>query len=80
MRRHALCESISSSLLKSAKEAQKGGRVRKTALVFVIMAMALVVGGGTALAATIGCNGGVCEGTDRADTLNGSPERDGQHP
>jgi hypothetical protein len=40
------------------------------------MTVALVVGGETALAATIDCSGGVCEGTDRADTLYGSPGQD----
>ncbi len=43
--------------------------MRRTAFVFVIMAMTLVVGGGAALAATINCDGGVCEGTDLSDNL-----------
>lgn len=36
----------------------------------VIMATTLVVGSGVALAATISCDGGVCEGTDLPDNLS----------
>jgi Ca2+-binding RTX toxin-like protein len=50
--------------------------VRRTGLVFVVMAVALVVGSGAALAATIHCDGGVCEGTRDPDTLKGSAARD----
>jgi hypothetical protein len=46
---------------------------------FVIMAMALVVGSGAALAATIRCDGGDCRGTNLSDTLTGSAARDFMH-
>jgi Ca2+-binding RTX toxin-like protein len=50
--------------------------VSRTALMFVVMAVALVVGSGVALAAVIRCDGGVCEGTKERDKLNGSDARD----
>ena len=43
---------------------------------FVAMVVALVVGSGAALAATISCDGGRCEGTRGPDKLTGSPLRD----
>ena len=43
---------------------------------FVVMVAALVVGSGAALAATINCDGGRCEGTRGPDKLTGSPVRD----
>ncbi len=52
---------------------------RTTGLVFLVMAVALVVDGGATLAATIRCDGGVCEGTTDSDTLEGSAARDVMH-
>lgn len=42
----------------------------------MLTALALVVGGGVALAATIQCGGGDCFGTDRADTIFGTNRHD----
>ncbi len=50
--------------------------MRKTLLTFLVVAVALVLGGGVALAATVRCEGGACEGTARPDILNGSGARD----
>ncbi len=42
----------------------------------MVIVLALVVGSGAALAATISCDGGVCEGTNDPDKLTGSASRD----
>ncbi len=50
--------------------------MRKIVLMMAVMATALVLGGGVALAATVNCDGGFCEGTQRNDTIRGSNGRD----
>jgi Ca2+-binding RTX toxin-like protein len=57
--------------------------MRKTILVLASMALAMVVLGGVAFAATIQCPNGatkdgyrLCFGTKSADTMNGTPSRD----
>jgi Ca2+-binding RTX toxin-like protein len=50
--------------------------VRRTGLMFVIIVLVLVVGSRASLAATIRCDGGLCEGTGGSDTLRGSAIRD----
>ncbi len=50
--------------------------MRRTSLLVVTMALALVVGGGVALAATIQCTGGTCYGTSGADSMFGTPRHD----
>jgi len=64
------------SLVRNAKRESEGELVRRAGLIFAVMAVALVVGSGAALAATIRCEGGVCEGTKDPDTLTGSAVRD----
>ena len=53
--------------------------MHKMSLTFLVVMIALVVGSGAALAATVRCEGGPCEGTARPDTLNGSPQRDSMY-
>src|SRR5688572_7268856 len=49
----------------------------KTLLVLTTMTLALLVGGGVALAATVTCNVGVvCNGTSSADTITGTNSND----
>ncbi|QIN83804.1 hypothetical protein GBA63_15040 [Rubrobacter tropicus] len=50
--------------------------MRRTILVLTVVTAALLVAGGTALAATLACNGGRCVGSDGPDTMFGSPVRD----
>lgn len=50
--------------------------MRRTGLAFVLVVLALVVGSGAALAATISCDGGLCEGTKDPDKLTGSAAQD----
>ncbi len=50
--------------------------MRRIGVVFVVIVLGLVVGSGAALAATISCDGGVCEGTKDPDKLNGSAAQD----
>ena len=57
--------------------------MQKTLLTFLVVMMALVVGGGAALADTVRCEGGPCEGgTDHfsggsgRDRMTGGPGRD----
>jgi len=46
--------------------------MRRTARVLVVGAVLLMLGTGVALAATINCVGGLCQGTNRQDTLFGT--------
>jgi Ca2+-binding RTX toxin-like protein len=48
----------------------------KAPILLTAVLLALVLGGGTALAATIHCGGGNCFGTDRADTMYGTNRHD----
>src|SRR5215210_5003998 len=51
--------------------------MRKTLLLLTTMALALLVAGGVALAATITCQVGVvCNGTSEADTITGIASND----
>jgi Ca2+-binding RTX toxin-like protein len=45
--------------------------MRKTILVVASVAVAMLVAGGVAWAATIRCHGGLCKGTPKADTMYG---------
>lgn len=50
--------------------------MRRTTILLTVMMLALLVGSGVALAATVRCTGGECRGTAAADTLIGSEIRD----
>jgi Ca2+-binding RTX toxin-like protein len=50
--------------------------MRRTVLMLASMASALLLVCGVALAATIGCDGGLCVGTDNKDTMTGSKHMD----
>jgi len=50
--------------------------MKRMVLLLAVVATALLVAGGTALAATLACNGGKCVGGDGPDTMLGSPKRD----
>jgi Ca2+-binding RTX toxin-like protein len=59
------------------KPKRKGeGEVRRVLWVTVMGAVLVVVLAGVALAKDIACDGGRCEGTNRADTIIGSDRRD----
>ena len=50
--------------------------MRRSALLLVIMALALFVASGVALAKTINCNGGLCFGTKNPDSIFGTNRHD----
>ena len=50
--------------------------MRRLFLLTAVVTAALMVAGGTALAATLACNGGRCMGSNGPDTMFGSPGRD----
>ncbi len=50
--------------------------MRRAVLVLAAIALAMVVGSGAALAATIRCDGGHCSGTNRPDSIFGTDKRD----
>ena len=50
--------------------------MRRSALLLVIMALALLVASGVALAKTINCNGGLCFGTKNPDSIFGTNRHD----
>ena len=49
---------------------------RKTMALLAVLAAALLVSGGSALADLVRCKGGKCEGTERADDLRGTLAKD----
>jgi hypothetical protein len=60
--------------LRLTKEGGMG--MRRTVLMLASMVAALLLACGVALAATISCDGGLCVGTDKPDTMIGSRHRD----
>jgi Ca2+-binding RTX toxin-like protein len=50
--------------------------VRRAVILLTTVAMAIVVGSGVALAATIRCDGGNCFGTNRPDSIFGTNKHD----
>lgn len=50
--------------------------MRRATLLLAVMGLAILVSAGTALAANVRCDGGVCRGTVKSDTINGSPRTD----
>jgi Ca2+-binding RTX toxin-like protein len=50
--------------------------MRRAAIVLAAIALAMVVGGGVAVAATIRCDGGRCSGTNRPDSIFGTNRHD----
>jgi Ca2+-binding RTX toxin-like protein len=50
--------------------------VRRAVILLTVIAMAIVVGGGVAVAATILCDGGNCFGTNRPDSIFGTNKHD----
>src|SRR3712207_1867969 len=66
-KRQADVRKLVRSFPRSVKRKSEGEPVRKTGLIFVVIAVVLVVGSGSALAATIRCDGGRCEGTRDSD-------------
>jgi hypothetical protein len=55
----------------------RGGlTVRRVTILLMLVAVAVVVGGGVALAKTIRCDGGRCVGTNRADSMFGTNRHD----
>ena len=50
--------------------------MKRTVLLLAVVTTALLVAAGTALAATLACNGGKCVGGNGPDTMIGSPVRD----
>ena len=49
---------------------------RKTMTLLAVLALALLVSQGSALAALVRCKGGKCEGTEQADDLRGTVAKD----
>jgi Ca2+-binding RTX toxin-like protein len=57
--------------------APRGGlMVRRMTILLTIVAVAMVIGSGVALAKTIRCDGGNCFGTNRADSIFGTNRHD----
>jgi hypothetical protein len=55
----------------------RGGRtMRRVVILLAVIAVVVAVGGGTALAKTIRCDGGNCFGTNRADSIFGTNRHD----
>ena len=50
--------------------------MRRAVILLTAIAVAMVVGGGVALAKTINCNGGNCFGTNRPDSIFGTNRHD----
>jgi Ca2+-binding RTX toxin-like protein len=50
--------------------------MRRAAILLATIALAVVVGGGVAVAATIQCDGGFCSGTNRPDSIFGTNRHD----
>jgi Ca2+-binding RTX toxin-like protein len=50
--------------------------VRRVTILLMIVAVAMVIGSGVALAKTIRCDGGNCFGTNRADSIFGTNRHD----
>jgi hypothetical protein len=50
--------------------------VKRLVVAVAVVAFGTSAGAGVANATTIDCNGGYCQGTNRADTMNGSPNDD----
>ena len=50
--------------------------MRRAILISAFVVPAILLIAGVAYAKTIDCNGGDCTGTNRADTMNGSPQDD----
>jgi Ca2+-binding RTX toxin-like protein len=50
--------------------------MRRAAILLAVIALAIVVGGGVAVAATIRCDGGRCSGTNRPDSIFGTNRHD----
>jgi hypothetical protein len=50
--------------------------MRRAAILLSAIALAMVVGGGVAVAATIRCDGGFCSGTNRSDSIFGTNRHD----
>lgn len=63
---------------RPTKEEGAGRDMRKTVVLLASMALALIVAGGVAFAATIDCTGGSCRGTRAPDTLFGTSRVDRQ--
>jgi hypothetical protein len=77
VRMRSQCERVGSSLSKGVNKEPKGGRVRRKVLLCAATTAALVIlGSGMALAETIRCDGGRCDGTNLTDVLKGSAVRD----
>src|SRR5919199_6496102 len=53
-----------------------GWRLKRSVLLLVAVAVALLLASGVALAKTFHCNGGLCRGTNNNDTIYGSDARD----
>ena len=53
-------------------ERTQNAMTRKTMAILAVLALGLLLTGGTALAARIGCKGGKCVGTEQADVMSGS--------
>jgi Ca2+-binding RTX toxin-like protein len=53
-----------------------GPKVRRVVILLAVIAVAVAVGGGAALAKTIRCDGGNCFGTNHADTIYGTNRHD----
>jgi Ca2+-binding RTX toxin-like protein len=50
--------------------------MRRALILLAVIALAMVVGGGVAVAATIRCDGGRCSGTNRPDSIVGTNRHD----
>jgi Ca2+-binding RTX toxin-like protein len=50
--------------------------MRRAAILLSAIALAMVVGGGVAVAATVRCDGGHCSGTNRPDSIFGTNRHD----
>jgi Ca2+-binding RTX toxin-like protein len=50
--------------------------VKRLVVAVAVVTFGTSAGAGVAYAMTIDCNGGDCTGTNRADTMNGSPQDD----
>lgn len=50
--------------------------MRRATILLAVMGLAILLSAGAALAANVRCDGGVCQGTARADTMTGSQRVD----
>jgi Ca2+-binding RTX toxin-like protein len=61
---------------RSVPQREGGWRVKRAGLLLAAVAVVLILASGVALARTVYCDGGRCDGTNNNDTMYGSSKRD----